>query len=79
MTTLGVQEPNDVPALIELLGGNSAVGRLLDKGASTVSEMKRAKRIAPKYWPQIIKEAQDKGLPVTADTLIALHSEATVQ
>lgn len=75
MDTIGNKEPSDVPQLIDMLGGNSAVARLLEKGASTVSEMRRTKSIAPRHWPKLLEEAHEKNLPITADTLVALHAE----
>jgi hypothetical protein len=54
--------PNDVPALIDALGGNAAVARIIGKGPSTVSEMRRSNSISVRYWPALIEAARELGV-----------------
>lgn len=42
------------------LGGLSAVGRIIGKGPSTVSEMKRRNSVSVEYWPTLIAAAADE-------------------
>lgn len=59
------------------LGGTGAVAKAIDVGHSTASEMRRRKSIPVKYWPALIKTAQDKGeKSVDTDLLVRVHIEA---
>lgn len=61
MAIMGPQ-PATVPALIDALGGNGAVAKIIGKGYSTVSEMRRSRSIHVRYWPAIIAGARDRGV-----------------
>lgn len=52
----------DVPTLIDAFGGNAAVAKIIGKGASTVSEMRRSQSIKVRYWPALIEAAKERGL-----------------
>lgn len=51
-----------VSDIIDALGGNSAMARVLGKGPSTVSEMRRRGRIDVTYWPALIEAASDTAI-----------------
>lgn len=68
--------------IIKALGGNTAVGRIIGKGPSTVSEMSRRGRIDVAYWPALVNAAPDTELAardkreaftLTNDMLVAAH------
>lgn len=66
-----------VPDLIEALGGNVAVARILGSKPSKVSEMKRAGRINARYWKRIVDAARETTPPldwVTSEALMLMHS-----
>ena len=65
----------NIAELIDSFGGPTAFGRVIGKGASTASEMKRRGAIPLKYWPSVIKKAARSGIEgVTADMLVKLHT-----
>ena len=66
---------NDVVAVIAALGGNASFGRLIGKGASTASEMKRRGSIPVCYWPQIVTEARARDISwLTYEALVTIHA-----
>lgn len=38
------------------------------------SDMKRRNSIRPRYWPQVVAEAQRRGLPITTEVLARAHA-----
>lgn len=71
------KKPETVPDLINAFGGATAFSRVIDKGASTASEMKRTRSIPVYYWPRVIAAAQAHGIEgVSADFLMAIHAGA---
>lgn len=69
---------NNVSDIIEALGGCSSVAKAIGRGASAVSEMKRRGTIPVTYWPAITAEASRKGLPITNDKLVEVHTDKHV-
>lgn len=68
-------EPDTVAALIDLLGGPSAVGRFLGKRDSTIGEMKRSGSINSVYWVELVEWAQTQGHGrVSYELLAKLHA-----
>jgi hypothetical protein len=66
---------DSVPAIIDALGGSSVFARIIKKGASTASEMKRSGRIDARYWLEIVAEANRRGLTeITYELLARLHA-----
>ena len=53
-----------VADIIDAFGGNTAMGKVIGKGPSTVSEMRRRGRIDVIYWPSLVDAALD---PAIAD------------
>lgn len=51
-----------VPDLIDAFGGPTAFSKVIEKGPSTASEMKRAARIDVTYWPKIVAAAREAGI-----------------
>lgn len=63
-----------IPELIDRFGGITAFSKVIEKGVSTASEMKRNRSIHVEYWPKIIGAAEQLGIEgVTADSLMHLH------
>lgn len=48
--------------LIDAFGGATAFSKVIEKGVSTASEMKRAGRIDTDYWDKIIAAAPESGI-----------------
>lgn len=73
--TQRLPSPDTVPYLIEILGGGTAVAAIIG-GAhpSTASEMKRRGSIPTKYWPKIIEAARERGIDLTAEKLMQMHT-----
>lgn len=68
-----------VSDLMAAFGGPTAFGRIIGKGPSTATEMKRVGRIDVKYWPLIIAAARERGESldwVTSETLMLMHAPA---
>jgi hypothetical protein len=66
-----------VADLVEAYGGTTAFGRIIGKGPSTASEMKRVGRIDPKYWTKIVVSARERGPQfdwVTPEALMQMHA-----
>jgi hypothetical protein len=66
-----------VADLIDAYGGTTAFGRVIGKGASTASEMKRVGRIDAKYWTKIVSSARERGPEldwVTPEELMRMHA-----
>jgi hypothetical protein len=71
-----------VSDIIDGLGGNTAVARIIGKGPSTVSEMKRRGAVPVEYWPALVLAASDADVAgrdrravfiLTNDMLVAAH------
>lgn len=61
--------------LIDQLGGAAAVARFAGLKPGTVQQMKSRDSVQPRYWPFLIKLAQQKQVAgVTHDALIQLAS-----
>jgi hypothetical protein len=72
----------NVGEIIDALGGSTAVARIIGKGPSTVSEMKRRGSVPVEYWPALVAAAsndlladRDKRQPfsLTNDMLVGAH------
>jgi hypothetical protein len=67
-----------VSDIFDVLGGPSAVARLLNVKPSTAGEMKRRGSIPSEYWQDLILAAQRRRISgLDADRLVALHARAT--
>jgi hypothetical protein len=74
-----MQDLRTVPDIIEALGGPTAITRALGfRHASTASEWKRQGSIPPRHWRGLIKMADDVGVTISAETLVAAHSVDSV-
>ena len=74
ITQIPGQAPDQVPELIDRLGGPTAFSRIIGKGVSTASEMKRNRSVPVEYWPRVIAAARAQGLDkVTAEFLMKMH------
>lgn len=72
--------PRTVSGLIDAFGGTGPFARVVNKGQSTASEMKRSGSIKPQYWPAIIAAARERGSEfdwVTAEALMLMHAPQT--
>jgi hypothetical protein len=70
--------PASVAELIDAFDGVTAFSRIIKKGVSTASEMKRSGSIDVKYWPDIIAAAPEHDIEVTSETLMAMHTKSAV-
>ena len=65
---------NSVPKLIDAFGGITRFSEIIQKRASTASEMKRSRSIHVRYWPKVIEGAAKHGIEgVNADFLMRIH------
>jgi hypothetical protein len=73
--TLRMNIPIDtISGLFDAFGGQAEVGRIIRRGASTASEMKRRASIPVLYWPALLASQRGQELELTADDLIRLHT-----
>lgn len=66
-----------VSDLIAAFGGPTAFARVIGKGVSTVTEMKRSGSVGVRYWPSIIAVARERGEEmawITSETLMLMHA-----
>ncbi len=64
-----------VADVFDLMGGTTAMARILAVGVSTASEIKRRGKIPAEYWRDIIRAGAERGHPeITADVLARLHA-----
>lgn len=68
-----------IPGLIDTLGGSTKVGRIIGRGTSTASEMKRRGCIPVDHWPSILASAEGQAIELTADDLMRLHTASSAQ
>jgi hypothetical protein len=65
----------NVSDLFDAFGGQAAVARVLNVGASTASEMKRRQSIPAEYWPELVSEASRRGISgVTFEWLAVIYA-----
>ena len=60
----------DARGIVERLGGQSAVARLIGKGQSTVAYWVKAGSIPARWHPVLLEAATRVGVPLTADDLV---------
>lgn len=67
--------PTSIDELFKALGGPSKIARVIGKGSSTASEMKRRQSIPVQYWSALIDAAQENGVEgISYETLAQMHS-----
>ena len=71
-----MSKPISVSDIFRQLGGLSVVAKILVKGHSTVSEMRRRGRIPVEYWPALIASDEGKKAGLSADLLLRVHTDA---
>lgn len=64
--------------IVEWLGGQSAVARLIGKGQSTVAYWVKADSIPTRWYPVLLEAAKRIGVPLTAEDLVG-HSPVAVE
>lgn len=70
-----VERMNTVPDIIDKFGGNTAFAAVLGaRHSSTASEMKRRNSIPVRHWPAIIAAAAERGIPLSYDDLVRIHT-----
>jgi len=77
MAVVNTAMMNSLRDLVDELGGTTAFAAAIQVNVSTASEMKRRGSIPVRYWPSLIAAADERGLPLTYDTLVAIHSPNT--
>jgi hypothetical protein len=64
-----------IAEIIDAFGGASAFARVIGRGASTASEMKRTGAISGRYWEEVVEAARARGIAgVTLECLARLHA-----
>jgi len=63
-----------IDTLFDRLGGASAVARLIGKGASTASEMKRRGSIPVRYWGPILDSETGREYRLTPADMVRLNT-----
>lgn len=67
-----------IEELFSALGGPTEVGRIIGKGASTASEMKRRKSIPVSHWSFLVSAAAERHIPgISFETLALMHGAKT--
>lgn len=69
-------EPTSFKALIEGIGGIPVLQSELGLRYVTAQKMYQRNRIAVRHWPKVIEVANERGIPVTADTLVRMAGGA---
>jgi len=66
-----------ISALIDAFGGASEFAKIIGRGASTASEMKRSGSVRVEYWPKIIRGAAERKIPgISLKTLALMNLES---
>lgn len=68
---------NTLDEVFEALGGVAEVGRVIGKRTEHASVLKRRGSMPVRYWPSLIAAAGERGVPLTYDQLVAIHSPNT--
>jgi hypothetical protein len=69
-----MERPHDIFGLIRAFGGPSEFAKIIERGPSTASEMKRSGSIRVEYWPKIIAGAAARKIPgITLKTLALMN------
>lgn len=63
-----------VDAIFDALGGPAEIGRIIGKSTEHASSMKRRGSIPVDYWPRLAEAAFERGLPITYETLVQVHT-----
>lgn len=78
MRKISPQKPvslDTVPGVIDALGGATKFAKIIGKGTSTASEMKRSRSIPVVYWPKIVEVAPGLGYPqLDSNLLMRVHA-----
>jgi hypothetical protein len=68
---------NTLDEVFEALGGVAEVGRVIGKRTEHASVLKRRGSVPVRYWPSLIAAAEERGVVLTSDMLVAIHSTST--
>ena len=68
---------NTLDEVFEALGGVAEVGRVIGKRTEHASVLKRRGSVPVRYWPSLIAAAEERGVVLTSDMLVAIHSPTT--
>jgi hypothetical protein len=64
-----------IAEIIDAFGGPAAFARVISRGASTASEMKRHGATHARYWEEVVEAARARGIAgVTLECLARLHA-----
>lgn len=66
-----------VDYVLSKFGGLSELARAIEKPVTTVSSWKSRGGIPAKYWPAIIKAAEERGQKLSADDFLKEHAPET--
>lgn len=68
---------NTLDEVFEALGGVAEVGRVIGKRTEHASVLKRRGSVPVRYWPSLMAAAEERGIVLTSDMLVAIHSPIT--
>jgi|SanBayMetagenome_1026888.scaffolds.fasta_scaffold246849_1 hypothetical protein len=68
---------NTIDELFDAIGGVAEVGRVIGKRTEHASVIKRRGSVPVRYWPALMAAAEEKGIPLSYEQLVAIHSPNT--
>ncbi|MDO6966948.1 carph-isopro domain-containing protein [Rhizobium alvei] len=75
-----ITEIETVDDIVSVLGGNASMARVICKGPSAVSEMKRRDSIPVEYWPAIVAECATLGRDdITLEAIATVMANAAMR
>jgi hypothetical protein len=68
---------NTIDELFDAIGGVAEVGRVIGKRTEHASVIKRRGSVPVRYWPALMAAAEEKGIALSYEHLVAIHSPNT--
>lgn len=68
---------SNITTIFDEFGGPGKMAEALGVKPSAASEMKRRGSIPVRYWPDLVAACQQKGIDISYERLVAIHTETT--
>lgn len=68
---------NSIAEIIAALGGPTKVAKTFDAPPRLVTDWRRSGSIPVRYWPALQAAAEDHGVSLSYEQLVAIHSPNT--
>lgn len=68
---------NSIADIVAALGGPSNIARALEASPRLVTDWRRNGSIPVRYWPALQAAAEDHGVSLSYEQLVAIHSPNT--